>query len=74
MPHSGLSATRVGDLVLRLGAAILSPAPWRPHAAFAAFGQHPHFSHGLIPFIKYGQPALLALLALRMLKNKLSKA
>jgi len=36
--------------------------------------EHPHFSHGLIPFIKYGQPALLALLALRMLKNKLSKA
>ena len=26
--------------------------------------EHPHFSTGLIPFIKYGQPALLALAAL----------
>ena len=36
------------------------------------FTQHPHFSSGLIPFIKYGQPALLALLALGLLKKKLS--
>lgn len=35
--------------------------------------EHPHFSTGLIPFIKYGQPALLALLALRMLKKKISR-
>jgi hypothetical protein len=36
------------------------------------FVEHPHFSSGLIPFIKYGQPALLALLGLGMLKRKLS--
>ena len=35
--------------------------------------EHPHFSTGLIPFIKYGQPALLALLASRMLKKKISR-
>ncbi len=34
--------------------------------------QHARFSHGLIPLLKYGQPALLALLGLRLLKNKLS--
>jgi uncharacterized protein with NAD-binding domain and iron-sulfur cluster len=31
---------------------------------------HPHFSHGLIPFIKYGQPALLGLLFLMMLRKR----
>ncbi len=34
---------------------------------------HPHFSTGLIPLIKYGQPALLALLAMRMLKKRLNR-
>jgi squalene-associated FAD-dependent desaturase len=34
--------------------------------------EHPHFSTGLIPFIKYGQPALLALLALIMLRKRRS--
>jgi len=36
--------------------------------------EHPHFSTGLIPFIKYGQPALFALAALWMLKKKLSRS
>ena len=37
------------------------------------FVDYPHFSHGLIPYLKYGQPALLGLLALRMLQKKLSR-
>jgi len=36
------------------------------------FVEHPHFSTGLIPFIKYGQPALLGLLGLWLLKKRLS--
>jgi 15-cis-phytoene desaturase len=39
----------------------------------ADFVEHPHFSTGLIPFIKYGQPALMALLALMLLRKKLRK-
>jgi len=36
--------------------------------------EHPHFSTGLIPFIKYGQPAIFALLALWMLRKRLSRS
>lgn len=34
------------------------------------FVLRPHFSSGLIPFIKYGQPAIMALLALRLLRKR----